>query len=158
MRTTFRSLLCPTDFSAVGNAAVAVARGLAARGGVLHLAHVREPAYVLSPMDASPAFVLPAGSPKEELAAEERALARLRRLVGPGERPRVRFHVLPGPGAGPAILRLARIQKVDAIVLGTHGRSGLGRLLLGSVASTVARKSPVTVILVHPGGRARRRR
>jgi nucleotide-binding universal stress UspA family protein len=46
------------------------------------------------------------------------------------------------------ILRLARESNSDLIVMGTHGRSGLGRLLLGSVAEAVLRKAPCPVLTV----------
>ena len=49
------------------------------------------------------------------------------------------------------IIRYAREQDVDCIVLGTHGRSGLSHLLLGSVAERVVRKAPCPVLTVrHP--------
>ena len=43
----------------------------------------------------------------------------------------------------------AKNWKADLIVIGTHGRSGLNRLLLGSVAEDVARSATVPVLLVH---------
>lgn len=48
------------------------------------------------------------------------------------------------------ILRYAREQAVDLIVLGTHGRGALSELVLGSVAQTVAREAPVSVLVVGP--------
>jgi len=55
-----------------------------------------------------------------------------------------------------AIVEEARRWGADLIVTGTHGRRGLDRLLLGSVAEGVARASPVSVLLVRgasPDGR-----
>lgn len=46
------------------------------------------------------------------------------------------------------IVRYASEQSVDAVVMGTHGRGGIDRLLLGSVAERVVRASPVPVITV----------
>jgi nucleotide-binding universal stress UspA family protein len=48
------------------------------------------------------------------------------------------------------IIARARRARCDAIVMGTHGRSGLSRAVLGSVAEGVARRSPVPVLLVPP--------
>ncbi len=48
-----------------------------------------------------------------------------------------------------AIVEEARRWGADLIVVGTHGRRGLDRLLLGSVAEGVARMSPVSVLLVR---------
>jgi nucleotide-binding universal stress UspA family protein len=49
-----------------------------------------------------------------------------------------------------AILSVAREKRADLVVLGTHGRSALGRTLIGSVSSTVARQAEAPVLLVPP--------
>jgi nucleotide-binding universal stress UspA family protein len=54
-------------------------------------------------------------------------------------------------GAAPAIVREAKKQRADLIVLGTHGRRGMVRLVLGSDAEEVARNAPVPVLLVRAG-------
>ena len=68
-------------------------------------------------------------------------------------RPDVPFHVdsavLPGESRA-EILRTLEEQPADLVVLGSHGRSGLDRLMLGSVASTVARKAPCSVLVISP--------
>jgi len=51
---------------------------------------------------------------------------------------------------GEEIVDLARKQKCNLIITSTHGRSGLGRVLLGSVADYVARNAPCPVLLIHP--------
>ncbi|HVL34194.1 MAG TPA: universal stress protein [Burkholderiales bacterium] len=53
-----------------------------------------------------------------------------------------------GPAADP-VLREARKQRAELIVLGTHGRRGLRRLVLGSDAEQIVRASPVPVLLVR---------
>lgn len=50
------------------------------------------------------------------------------------------------------IVRLARQLKADLIVMGTHGRTGLAHMLLGSVAERVVRLAPVPVLTVRRGG------
>jgi nucleotide-binding universal stress UspA family protein len=52
---------------------------------------------------------------------------------------------LPADG----ILQLAALKNADLIVMGTHGRSGLNRWMLGSVAERVLRESPVPVLTVR---------
>ncbi|MXV63580.1 universal stress protein [Natronorubrum sp. JWXQ-INN-674] len=47
------------------------------------------------------------------------------------------------------ILEYAADEEIDAIVMGTHGRSGAGRLVMGSVAEKVVRRSPVPVVTVR---------
>jgi nucleotide-binding universal stress UspA family protein len=50
----------------------------------------------------------------------------------------------------PTISGLVREQKIDMIVIGTHGRTGVGRALLGSVAEEIFRKAPCAVLTVGP--------
>lgn len=49
------------------------------------------------------------------------------------------------------ILNAAKETGADLIAIGTHGRSGLGRMVMGSVANAVLRRSPLPCLLVHPG-------
>lgn len=51
-----------------------------------------------------------------------------------------------------AIAEAARFNRVDMVVMTTHGRSGLGRLLLGSVAETVIRSTATPILVLHPDG------
>jgi nucleotide-binding universal stress UspA family protein len=64
---------------------------------------------------------------------------------------RVETHVWYGPAA-PAVVEAARVQSVDLIVMSTHGRSGLGRIIFGSVAESVLRGTRVPIFLVRPSG------
>ena len=63
--------------------------------------------------------------------------------------------MLQGPVAE-SLLQCARERKVDLIVLGTHGRGGFGKVILGSVAEKVFRHSPVPVLTVGPNIRPHR--
>lgn len=64
------------------------------------------------------------------------------------EGPRILFRAIPG--AGPAALpEVARDLKVDLIVMTSHGRTGLSRLLFGSVAEDLWRRSHCPVLLVR---------
>ncbi|MFN8584716.1 MAG: universal stress protein [Dehalococcoidia bacterium] len=62
---------------------------------------------------------------------------------------RVSIEVVEG-APGPAIIEVAAQQGCDLIVMATHGRSGLGRAVLGSVADHVIRHSSIPVLLVRP--------
>jgi len=64
-----------------------------------------------------------------------------------GDRDLVTEHVVGRPG--PAIVRYAEEHGVDQVVVGSHGRTGVARLLLGSVAETIVRRSPVPVTVVR---------
>lgn len=57
-----------------------------------------------------------------------------------------------GPRLGELVARVAHEWKADLIVLGTHGRRGFNRLLLGSGAEQVIRLAPVPVMVVRPNG------
>jgi len=83
------------------------------------------------------------------LAPGSRAIEEYRRLVAdaiypdPFSKRRVSLR-----DAAAAIVEAAQVQKADLIVMSTHGRSGLGRLILGSVAESVLRgtRTPILVI------------
>jgi nucleotide-binding universal stress UspA family protein len=79
--------------------------------------------------------------------AEEYLAAVVRRLEYRGFR-RVETHVWYGSAAA-AIVEAATVQKADMIVMSTHGRTGLGRLILGSVAESVLRGTTVPILIVR---------
>jgi nucleotide-binding universal stress UspA family protein len=62
--------------------------------------------------------------------------------------PRVETSVWYGPAAS-AIVDAARLRRADLIVMSTHGRSGLGRLILGSVAESVLRGTTTPILLLR---------
>jgi nucleotide-binding universal stress UspA family protein len=71
----------------------------------------------------------------------------LRRIQSPDPAVPVEHRLAEGDSAE-EILRLAQESGCDLIVLGTHGRTGLPRLLMGSVAEQVVRKAPCPVLTV----------
>ena len=145
-----RTILCPTDLSPVGDPAVEVAYAMAGRGGVVHLLHVREPAFVSSPLDGTP-LIAKRPDPKAEAAAERAAQEHMRATAERtgAEGVRTEVEVVEDVGVAGRILAEAKRRRVDAIVLGTHGRTGFGRLLLGSIAAEVLRAKSCRVVLVH---------
>ncbi len=72
------------------------------------------------------------------------------RLAQLQEIPRFRVEVVPDGPVAQAIVDAAERFGADLIVMGTHGRSGLQRVFLGSVAEGVLRRSPVPVVVVPP--------
>ena len=95
--------------------------------------------------------LLGADAVKEQVLAIHQAEAYLasaaRRLRARGFA-RVETHACYGPAAT-AIVEAAKAQKADMIVMSTHGRSGLGRLVLGSVAESVLRSTTVPILIVR---------
>ena len=134
-------ILYPTDFSEPSRPAFDVACSLARDyGAELLVCHVAAPAVML----AGEGVVL------ETLAEEvEQVAARLGQVKSDHPQVRLTHVLLRGDPAG-EILRLAGDAKPDLIVMGTHGRSGLGRLLMGSVTEAVMRKAPCPVVTVKP--------
>ena len=53
------------------------------------------------------------------------------------------------PGAATEIARFVKDQGADLLVIGTQGKTGLGKLILGSVAETIVRTSPCSVLVVR---------
>lgn len=80
----------------------------------------------------------------------EEALTRLRDLMPDSFHGTWEVEVAAG-GAADTIVRFARERHVDLIVMGTHGRAGLQRMLLGSVAERVLRLAPCPVLTVRSG-------
>jgi universal stress protein A len=142
-------ILCPVDFSDTSNHAVKYALGLAEPlGAEVHLLHV----YQL-PMYTMPDGALLAG-PQTATRVMESAQQALNELAaGLGADPPLQKHLTEGvPHA--EVERVANDIGADLIVMGTHGRTGLGHLLLGSVAERVVRTASVPVLTVrHPGAR-----
>lgn len=147
-----KQVLCPVDFSdfsrhALAQAAV-IARWYDAALTVFH-AYPAGPPPVLLGAYLAPISTEPVPPPTPETHNE--ILAELKRFAGAVNTADVlvRFEARPG-GAVQAILDEAKSLSADLIVLGTHGRSGLDRLLLGSVAERVLRKARCPVLTVPP--------
>ena len=126
-----KRILCPTDFSDNSADAIAYATGLAkGTGATLVFVHVAMPA---TPFGAEHLYVV-----------LESATAELKKQIDgvkPTD-PSVPFehHLLEGHPAD-AIVEFAKHHDIDLIVIGTHGRTGLSRLLMGSIAEEVVRRS-----------------
>lgn len=86
-----------------------------------------------------------------DAAEQQRALAETHLAALREELPGIasELHVVAG-SAGPAIVEAARTLDADLIVMATHGRSGVARAILGSVADHVARHAACPVLLVRP--------
>ena len=151
MQVPFRSILCPTDLSETGNRAVPLAIHLAADEGEIHLLHVGEPAFLGNPLYNQFAVgYVP--TPEERQAGEDRVREQLQELAPEGGLPRsisLHLHVVHAISVSDAIEQEAGRLGVEVVVMGTHGRTGLGRLVMGSVATEVVGKESMPVILVH---------
>jgi nucleotide-binding universal stress UspA family protein len=143
----FHRILAPTDFSGYSTQAVLYARELAQTfAATLVLLHVVEPpAY---PIEGLPPSEL-GGSllgDLEQLAAKELAHV----LMDEAEIKVGRRVVVGVPYR--EIINVAEAEKVDLIVMATHGRTGLSHLVMGSVAERVVRMAPCPVLTIRPTG------
>lgn len=141
-------ILVAIDFSETSLRALKVALGMAQThpNAELHLIHVM-------PQARAPfGFLEGASDEASMMAAIEDASNRLDALCGDAEKPKVATisgHVRIGEAAR-EIVQLASDIGADLIVVGTHGRQGVERVLLGSVAEEVVRRAPSPVLTVKP--------
>jgi len=141
----FQRIVCATDFSDTAEAAWAVARDLAAvHRAELTLVHVF-PDLPPSPDVAVPSVIQVWEEQKRWVDAELN-----RRVADAASRGlRSRAVIKHGPAAD-GLAEAVTEAHGDLLVVGTHGRTGLERVLLGSVAEAVVRAAPCAVLTVKP--------
>lgn len=144
----YQRILVPIDGSATSERALQEAIMLAAGKAQLRLIYVIEEGY---PLDAEGyAFIDYAALREAFRQTGERALAQAADIARrSGTKAETAVLDVPGEHTAKVIDNDALSWKADLIVIGTHGRSGIGRLLMGSVAENVARGASVPVLLVR---------
>ena len=148
---TFTRILCPTDFSPGAQqalrVAVRMARETAAELVVAHAWYIPASAYAIE-APFSPEVV------QQVVDDAQRGLDAAVQKAVAGGAPQVAGKMLSGVPATQIVDELAS-NAYDLCVIGTHGRSGIARVLLGSVTEKVVRLSPCSVLTVRPDGEAR---
>jgi nucleotide-binding universal stress UspA family protein len=145
---TFQTILVPIDFSEVSADALRTANLLRGRCGHANVVAVYANWFEAPPYFTSSRLDELQKEFRESLHLAEESLGAFVRstLGGISDSVDVRvIEALPADG----IRRLAALEKPDLIVMGTHGRSGLNRWMLGSVAERVLRESTVPVLTVR---------
>jgi len=144
-----RTILFPTDFSECGNYALSYAASLARRfNASVICVNVIEP-IVPTVGYSGMTEPLPIADITEQL--EDSAERELPKLAECDECSGVDVEELVVHGeAASEIVRVAEERKVDLIVISSHGRTGLGRILFGSTAESVVRHAPCPVLVVKP--------
>lgn len=141
----FRRILCPVDLSEASAGALRAASALARRHDatltLLHVDVIPGSAIPEALLDTPPALASDLSSTADRPILEWKA--RAERLGAP----RVQAYRTVGTPAQ-EILALARRDAFDLVVLGTHGRTGLGRVVMGSVAEEVVRRAPCPVLTI----------
>lgn len=139
-------ILCPTDFSEASDHALFAAIAFAERlGAELHVMHAYQLPIFVDPDGA----VLPGPDLRPQMSADAKAaLDRRAEKLGDG------VHLIEHLTEGVAYQEIDRVVEeigADMVILGTHGRTGFKRFLLGSVSEKVVRTCPVPVITVPSG-------
>jgi nucleotide-binding universal stress UspA family protein len=141
-----RRILHPSDFSKASSAAFAKAIDMAKSSRAQLLV-----VHVISPMVPIPGDGYVSPKVYDDLVASTRASAQkqLAKLLGKAKTARVRAtgFLLEGV-THEQILRFAKSRRADLVVMGTHGRSGLAKLFLGSVAGRVVAAASCPVMTV----------
>jgi nucleotide-binding universal stress UspA family protein len=144
-REGYHSILVATDFSAGAERALDGAIALAAPGAAIDLVHYLDPARMIAG-NFGASDVLSAARERmiqlaqldgEQLVARRRAANLTLRFRASSERP------VPG------IIHAIEARPFDLVALGSHGRRGFRRFLLGSVAENVVRHAPCSVLVAH---------
>ncbi|HEX2440804.1 MAG TPA: universal stress protein [Methylomirabilota bacterium] len=147
-----RRVLHPTDFSKASSAAFAraLAEARLSRGELVVL-HVMGP--VIPPAGGGEGYIVPGLYEQMSKSARAWAQKQMDRLLAKAKTARVRARgqLLEGL-AHEQIVRAAKRTRANVIVIGTHGRTGVARFFLGSVAARVAATAPCPVLTVR--GRA----
>lgn len=142
-----RNILVPVDFSETSDCALRYARALCgAFGARLHVLHVVE--NLVAHAWTAEVYVTALPGLLDDVARE--AGSRLRALLT--EEDRTRFLARPAVVTGSPyaeVIRYASDEKIDLIVMGTHGRGAVEHVLLGSVAEKVVRKACCPVLTVR---------
>ncbi len=138
----FHRVLCPVDFSDFSRRALQYANALAVRDSAdLHVVHIY-------PEVGPSAIDVEAGASPENLSVREASIDALDAFVKEvGVTPAAKRLALPGSPAQD-LVDYAREMGADLIVLGTHGRTGFERVLVGSVAEHVLHKAACPVLTI----------
>ncbi len=141
-----KKILVATDFSEPADAAVDYGRAFARTfGATLYLLHVVDDMYVRLGGDAYAAVL-----PDLQEDVEREARQRLSRIAAQDDPQSLRVEAVITSGAtAQAIVEYAEKENVQLIVVGTHGRGGVAKLLMGSVAERVVRTAHCPVLTVR---------
>jgi universal stress protein A len=145
----FRKILCPVDFSEFTDEILSYASDIATKyGAELHLLHVIPNLNYFTPYES---FLTP-----ENLASIEQNIEKevgkdfdsvMSKINLPARK------VVKTGVTFVEIIDYIKEQDMDLVVMGTHGRSGIEHILIGSVAEKVVRKSPCPVLTIRPKGK-----
>ena len=147
-----KTILVPTDFSEptrqVMDYAVYLAQTFGARLILVHIFQTLPLTEAVNWLDTAAPPAAESGLWEQLKAAAETQMARLKEKYSEAG---VEIETRVAEGVPSVeIIRLADREKVDLIAMGSHGRTGVRHLLIGSVAERVVRKAPCPVFVIKP--------
>ncbi len=147
----YKKILVPTDGSATSKTGLREAIKLAkALGGQIRIVHVVDEMPVVSTQlygTMLDQFIAQAREAGKSITAESRAM-----VEEAGVPVDVKLVEALGGRSGEYVIQAAKDWQADLIVCGTHGRRGLRRIVMGSDAEFIVRRSPVPILLVRAEG------
>jgi nucleotide-binding universal stress UspA family protein len=143
----FKHILLATDGSAASEHAAGIAVGLARiHGSKLTALYVADPYPYIGVGEVNPMGYQAYSAAAQQLAAQ--AHAKVDALCQAGGAPiALQARLVEDVAAASGIVQTARDEGADLIVMGSHGRSGIARLMLGSVATKVVAESSIPVLV-----------
>lgn len=145
MEIKLRNILYLSDFSSPSEAALSFAIALGREyGAKVHALHI------LLPTPYPYAYSAPGFTAAALEAEEENAQAEMKKVESQMAGLEHDTNVARGITVWPGVEQAIRDCAIDLIVLGTHGRTGADKLMLGSVAEEIFRRSPVPVVTIGP--------
>ena len=146
----FKHILVPTDGSGFSNKAVAVAAQLAhALRAKLLLLHVRSPIESPHHVEGGALSHLGGKVMMEEIEDEERRLLDAALAVAAADGVKAETAFVAGYSPYDAIIRIAREQQCDLIVMASHGRRGIAGFLIGSETQKLLTHTTIPVLIVR---------
>jgi nucleotide-binding universal stress UspA family protein len=143
-----KRVLVPIDFSEFSDRALNYAKEICEKfDAELHLLHV------LEVIVSTPQFTMGLAIPAREEESEKLVLEKMAELPGENwaaDRAVVRHTAHGAPFV--QIVKYAKENDIDILIIGTHGRTGLSHVFMGSVAENVVRQSPCPVLVVRNEG------
>ena len=143
-----KKILIGTDFSEHSKVALKYAAALSqAFQAEVVLCHVLEQPDFISQLPPMAENYFPADFPEIQ---EQHARVQCEQFLAEGKLSQARVHLRQG-SPYPEIVKAAKEEDVDLIIIGTHGRGAIAHLLLGSVAEKIVRTAPCPVLTVRHG-------
>ncbi|MCA9580711.1 MAG: universal stress protein [Myxococcales bacterium] len=142
-------VMITTDLSDASGVALAAGADVAKRvGAKVTLVHVFDPMPMVPPMAMAPGYTLGENIVAEIRASIAKGLDRQKKEIL-GDVESVEIQILEGSSPARVACEFAESAGVDLIVVGTHGRKGPSRWILGSVAERIVRIAPCSVLVAR---------